>query len=148
MRFKVHVKRTSFYNVEVEADSVGQAESFAQTAAIPSSVKLSVTSDAFVQLGEPWLYGSSGALASVDNTHRFRPDGYLDTKDLLVFERALGNRFTRNDVDLLKARAEASIGPVAEHWNGEGYNALSIRMAVPFGQLTDEQVARIMAPRD
>ena len=97
--------------------------------------------DTLTQEGEPWVGGRD------PDNGQWRPDGYMDTKDLLLFHRAYGHRFTDGEVLLLKARAEAAIGPVAEHWNGAGYGALSIRMAGPFGELTDAQVAALMAPR-
>jgi hypothetical protein len=151
-RFKVRVRRIVSYDVDVEADTSGEAEYAAGEAQIPERFRMSIEdlpqdieTRALCQVGEPWVYGWSGE--SPDNSYRGRPDGYMDTKDLLVFRAPFGRAFSEQDVALLRERAASHVGVVAEHWNGAGTSSLSVRLTAPFGQLSDEQVAAIMGPR-
>jgi hypothetical protein len=137
MRFLVRVVRTTTHRVEVEAPSWLSARDAAKDTFVPDDAKVTVTADVVRQIGEPWTLG----LAGTD-----RPDGYMERTDLLVFERAFGYVFAKSEVELLRRRVEAAVGPVAEHWNGENSDMLSIQTQKPFGKLTDEQVASIMAP--
>ena len=145
MRYLVHVERKTSYTVEVEADGRTAAWRTAASAPIPSGVEPVIEVETFRQLGEPWVYGWSGD--SPENFYLGRPDGYLSTDALLVFTRALGNRFTQEDVQLLLNRVASVVGEVDGHWNGAGTSGLSIQLKKPFGKLTAEQVATIMAPR-
>jgi hypothetical protein len=145
-RYKVRVRRKTIYDVEVSAETANQAAELAQAAPAPVDPELIIEADALCQEGEPWVYGWSGD--DPDNAYHGRPDGYLDTKDLLVFQRAHGNRFSREDVEVFLSRATTAIGPVRAHWNGAGTSGLSIQLCKPFGSLSTDQVARIMAPRN
>jgi hypothetical protein len=162
-RFEVNVIREFSYTVEVEATSWFEAERAARKASVPRGrdmllgplaergrdivlEDLPVRSvDAVQQLGEPWLYGWSGD--SPENSYLGRPDHYMNTDDLLVFQTAYGHRFTEEDVTLLLSRVSAEVGEVQSFWNGTGCNTFSVRLKTPFGKLSDEQVRKLMGPR-
>ncbi len=146
MKYLVRVERLIAYDFEVEAPTRERARNVATTFDVPEKADIEVGSHVLRVLDGPWIYGWSGD--SPDNSYLGRPDQYLETKDLLVFSTPLGRVFTKKDVALLRERAERVIGAVAEDWNGAGCKSLTIRMKAPFGKLTDEQVATIMAPRE
>jgi hypothetical protein len=148
-KYEVRVVKEIVYTTSVFAKRISDAE---QIAAGGSDVyhehaKVHVSATALARTDEPWVLGWSGEdTEDTGNLYYGRPDGYGESDDLLVFQRAYGCLFSVSDVELLKTRAEC-VGEIAETWNGAGYNTLSIRFAKPIGKLTDEQVKALMAPR-
>ena len=146
-RVRVRIRQTMTYEVEVEANDARIAEEAAGAAPAPDAHTVTEVTETNVleQLGEPWVYGWSGEDTS--NTYLGRPDQYLETEDLLVFRCPVGRVFTDSDVDTLRRRAEAVVGPVKEHWNGAGCGSLSIKMVDKFKKLDFSQVESLMARR-
>jgi hypothetical protein len=94
--------------------------------------------DHVVQLGEPWTYCWGW---------------YMDREtpsNVLVFERATGNTFTKDDVELLRARIEQTGFKVSESWNGEGVSSVSFACEgrKGFEPLTEDQLSVLLAPRE
>lgn len=144
----VHKRTTTVYDVEVEAEckELARTKSFACDRPRDDAWTEDIAIQSIRQLGEPWVYGWSGD--SPTNASLGRPDGYQEKRpqELLIFERSPGNRFTAEEVELLKQRAEKAVGPVYGSWNGAGCTSLTIRMKEPYDRLTDEQLAALMAP--
>ena len=89
-RFNVRVTRAITYDVDVVAPTHYQAAGIAAEQPLPDRLRGEVgdmpvvEAHTLCQVGEPWVYGWSGD--SQDNSYLGRPDGYMETKDLLVFE--------------------------------------------------------------
>ena len=150
--FRVRVTRELRYELEVQAETAYQARDVATRAAIPGEVNARLEdlpvmdSHPLYQVGEPWVYGWSGF--DPENSYYRRPDGYLDQANfLLVFKAPHGRAFTKSDVELLLGRIETLVGPVQKHWNGAGHDGLSVQMKEPYANLTEVQVAGLMAAR-
>jgi hypothetical protein len=144
-RYLVRVVRTTIFDVEVDADAAHRAEHVALSMAATKDVHHTESSSVVRQVSDPWVYGWSG-----DDEGNFffgRPDGYMETQELLVFKTSYGNVFSEKDVALLVERAEDCVGAVHSTWNGEGSNTLTIRLRTPFKKLSSKQVAHLVAPK-
>jgi len=147
--YKVRVVHTITYDVEVEAPTRLAAEEVAKGKSseldeTPDDAKTKITVQAFQQIGEPWVEGWCGNEPT--NSYNGRPDCYMDSDDLLVFNRAFGNVFSQREVDALIYRAGVILGRVHSHWNGVGHQSLSIRMVQPFKALNEAQIRALMMP--
>lgn len=153
-RFRVRVVRTTSFLVEVDAKNMFEASSRAETLVSASEVMPDdehLTSDNWIQVGEPWVSGNGWetgdpALDTTDQPQR--PDRYMGTKGLLVFRRALGNVFSKEECDLLRARVKTIVGiDIDSCWNGPGCESFSIWTVDEFPLLSLEQVAALLAPK-
>jgi hypothetical protein len=70
------------------------------------------------QMGEPWVTGGQWYC---DRDER--------PSDVIVFERSLGNYFTKKDIELLHCRITAQGLCVTSSWNGEGCTSVSFKVS-------------------
>lgn len=122
MKWRVDIKRTLRTTVEVEAPDYSAARQAAYKLACrpeadwPAGFVAEGQSDVRQQLGEPWCSSWK--------------HGWYDLHgpgDVVVVEAALGNRFTQADIDLLRARVEATGCTVIDSWNGAGCDTVSFQ---------------------
>lgn len=135
MKWRVRVATKYVHEVEVEAKDWGDARMVASQMLPPTDEPHYIDTDVLLQLGEPWVSGGWVRLHSV--------------KDVAVFDRAHGHKFTGQDVAILKIRLESLGLTVTDSWNGKGTNTVSFRCKGRQGvrQFTSEQLAMICCPR-
>lgn len=70
-------------------------------------------------------------------------------ENIIVCERAIGNRYTADDIKLLRRRLKQIGLKVLEHWNGEGCGTVSFRCEGRKGsrKMSAEHIAVLIAPR-
>lgn len=149
-RWKVRVRRIETSVVEVEADDYFDAASMAKGLVCGATLPLGTDvvqisdgslvdadADVIAQLGEPWVAFPTGG------------GWYSSADDVVVLKRAVGNRFTAEDVALLQSRIESTGLEVIDSWNGDGYSTVSFRCKGRLGteDMSAEHEAIILAPR-
>lgn len=141
-RYRVKVTQRRTVEVEVESPDVYSAQLDAihlvgRKSLDEAPLSSQVDFGTMRQLGEPWLHEC----------------GWCDLHgpgDVFICRRSIGNRFTREDVELLKLRiAQVLRVVVVDDWNGAGCESVSVRCRGRSGvsQITKEQSAAISAPR-
>lgn len=142
-KYVVQYRVSSDMSVEFEASNDSEAweisgekaRTHARTHAPPG---FRVTVSNLRQTGEPWVRG---------DWYDLHGPG-----DVMVFWTAMGNGFLATDRELLATRLRAEGFTIEDAWNGgEGSSSVSFRVsnrAPNNPMLTDEQKARICAPRD
>lgn len=97
--------------VRVQAASYGEARSAGEAAMVSGELGRHV--NVMRAHGEPWVTGGWYDLHEVG--------------DVVVCERAYGNGFTEEEVQLLQERLEEMGLTVVESWNGAGSDTVSFR---------------------
>ena len=138
MKFQVVVTRIQRIPVEVDVDDYKNLTDAAIEAAeeVPPGGKFHVCYDTAKQIGEPWA----------------RSYGWYDLHgpgDVIVVERAIGNPFSQDDVDLLKNRLTAIGFPVRDSWNGAGASTVSFKVSgrKTTKPMSKKHLAILLAPR-
>ena len=137
MKWIIAVRQQRHYKIEVEADSYEAALNAGYIAAQePNSTEFKYLADPIQQLGEPWL--------KFGEWYDLHGPG-----DVIVCERAIGNAFTKSDIDIIRSRLESLGLKVVDAWNGDGCSTSSFRCTGRVGtkQFTDEQLKILHAPR-
>ena len=128
MRWRVEIERRLRAVVEVEAPDSERARQAASLLAEadectdtrefswPPDTKVAIYAAVQQQLGEPWCHGGAW---------------YDGPGDVIGVDRSLGNRFTQEDVDLLRSRIEAHGCTVVDDWNGAGCDTVSFQCDWP-----------------
>lgn len=119
-KWLVSVKRVVSYYVEVEANGSGAAEQVAMELDVDSSQqrgasKRTTSAEARRRLGEPWVKMSWYDLH--------------EPGDVVVGQRSFGNRFSVDDLRVLRERLETLGLKVVDSWNGLGCDTVSFRCA-------------------
>ena len=136
--FKVALKRVEIYHVEVSAEGYSEAiEAAAKKATLThcEPVETFFSPYEVQQTGEPWVHVSWYDLHGPG--------------DVVVGTRAIGNRFTAAEVDLIHTRLQSLGLKIEDSWNGSGTDTVSFRCSGRVGtnQFTKEQKNILNAPR-
>jgi hypothetical protein len=145
--WEVMVEDKRFVRVKVEASSWSDAQTQALGAykADPGRhpALISIAADRtdlyaspIRQHGEPWVSGPDPFYFK-----KGKPEG------VLVFERAYGNKFTQDDLDILLKRCSDLGLKVVKHWNGLGVASFSIECE-DLSPVNDTIIAALSAPRE
>ena len=139
-KWKVVVKATIRHQLEVVVVAKDWSEA-RELSFIEARNKLKLPKTASIdgdciQLGEPWVYSQ----------------GWYDLhgpSNVIVAKRATGNRFTREDIDLLSTRLNKIGFTVVDKWNGVGCPEGSFRCSGREGakQFTKKQLKEFLSPR-
>lgn len=138
-KWKVAVRTQRSHQVTVEAPDYSSAHAAARDHPPATDVEPYVEVDVIEQLGEPWCA-----------PHGWYMDREGRPSDVVVVERAFGQKFDAKDVELLEERLTALGLDVGENWNGAGCASVSFRCAGRVGDtaLTTDELARLGAPRE
>jgi hypothetical protein len=139
MKFKVQVRVARYVEVEVEVPDRDHLYSAAIEAAKADTTvpfDYSIVAGSTVLLDEPWV----------------STRGWYDLHgpaDIIVCERAEGNKYTAEDIKLLRSRLHKIGLKVLEDWNGAGCGTVSFRCSGRKGttDMSEAHKAILTAPR-